>query len=195
MEKKERYEIHIYDDVCVDLYNNGVLDKSINDTYKLEKLLNQQDKENQQLKQQLEEKEKTIQSYEKIVEQKDEEIRFANRDKIYIVKQLNDPKDYVLLEDYKKVEHQIKDKEQENERLKKEICKYEITLMDKNSQLKQQLHDLPKKIVEEIRKELVNIVEVGDYFDTEIDEETNLLKQSNIENILDAILKKYGDKQ
>lgn len=53
MEEKERYEVHIYDDVRVDLYNNGVLDKSINDTYKLEKLLNQQDKENQQLKQQL----------------------------------------------------------------------------------------------------------------------------------------------
>ena len=60
MEEKERYEIHIYDDVCVDLFNNGVLDKSINNTYKLEDLLNQQDKrikelgqENQQLKQQL----------------------------------------------------------------------------------------------------------------------------------------------
>ena len=58
MEEKERYEIHIYDDVCVDLYDNGVLDKSINDTYKLEELLNQQSKrikeleqENQQLKQ------------------------------------------------------------------------------------------------------------------------------------------------
>ena len=67
MEEKERYEIHIYDDVCVDLFNNGVLDKSINNTYKLEDLLNQQDKElsklrasyqqvkeeNSQLKQQL----------------------------------------------------------------------------------------------------------------------------------------------
>ena len=67
MEEKERYEIHIYDDICVDLYDNGVLDKSINDTYKLENLLNQQDKElsklrasyqqvkeeNSQLKQQL----------------------------------------------------------------------------------------------------------------------------------------------
>ena len=53
MEEKERYEIHIYDDVCVDLFNNGVLDKSINNTYKLEDLLNQQDKENQQLKQKL----------------------------------------------------------------------------------------------------------------------------------------------
>lgn len=59
MEEKERYEIHIYDDICVDLYDNGVLDKSINDTYKLEELLNQQskrlkelEKENQQLKDQ-----------------------------------------------------------------------------------------------------------------------------------------------
>lgn len=60
MEEKERYEIHIYDDICVDLYDNGVLDKSINDTYKLEKLLNQQDKENQQLKQQLHELPKNI---------------------------------------------------------------------------------------------------------------------------------------
>ena len=50
MEEKERYEIHIYDDICVDLYDNGVLDKSINDTYKLEKLLNQQDKENKKLR-------------------------------------------------------------------------------------------------------------------------------------------------
>ena len=60
-------------------------------------------------------------------------------------------------------------------------------------ELKQQLHDLPKKIVEEIKKELNNIVEVGDYFDTETDEETNLLKQSDIENILDAILEKFGE--
>ena len=65
MEEKERYEIHIYDDICVDLYDNGVLDKSINDTYKLEELLNQQSKrikelgqENQQLKQRLADKEK-----------------------------------------------------------------------------------------------------------------------------------------
>ena len=50
MEEKERYEIHIYDDICVDLYDNGVLDKSINDTYKLEELLNQQDKLIKELK-------------------------------------------------------------------------------------------------------------------------------------------------
>lgn len=67
-------------------------------------------------------------------------------------------------------------------------------LTEKYFELKQQLHDLLNKIVEEIRIELNNIVEVGDYFDTETDEETNLLKQSDIENILDAILEKFGDK-
>ena len=51
MEEKERYEIHIYDDICVDLYDNGVLDKSINDTYKLEELLNQQSKRIKELEQ------------------------------------------------------------------------------------------------------------------------------------------------
>lgn len=77
-----------------------------------------------------------------------------------------------------------------------QIYDYVVDLLNQqdkeNQQLKQQLNDLPKKIVEEIRKELNNIVEVGDYFDTETDEETNLLKQSDIENILDTILKKYG---
>ena len=76
----------------------------------------------------------------------------------------------------------------ENERKRLEY------LTEKYFELKQQLHDLPKKIVEEIRKELNNIVEVGDYFDIETDEETNLLKQVDIENILDTILKKFGDK-
>lgn len=44
MEEKERYEIHMYDDCNVDLYNNGFLDKSITNEWELEKLLNQQDK-------------------------------------------------------------------------------------------------------------------------------------------------------
>ncbi len=53
MEEKERYEIHIYDDICVALYDNGVLDKSINDTYKLEELLNQQSKRIKELEKEL----------------------------------------------------------------------------------------------------------------------------------------------
>ena len=108
MEEKERYEIHIYDDVCVDLFNNGVLDKSINNTYKLEDLLNQQDK-------------------------------------------------------------RIKELEQENQ------------------QLKQQLHDLPKKIVGEIRKE----IEFPLYVHPDFDEFECLF---DIDKLLDTILKKYGEK-
>ena len=80
MEEKERYEIHIYDDICVDLFNNGVLDKSINNTYKLEDLLNQQSKrikelenENQQLKQQLHDLPKKI-----VEEVKDDLLDFSN---------------------------------------------------------------------------------------------------------------------
>lgn len=65
MEEKERFEIHIYDDVCVDLYNNGVLDKSINDTYKLEKLLNQQDEQIADLEAKLAEKDKEIEQLKK----------------------------------------------------------------------------------------------------------------------------------
>ena len=63
MEEKERYEIHVYDDCCVDLYDNGVLDKSITDTWELEKLLNQQSKRIKKLETKLAECEKSKESY------------------------------------------------------------------------------------------------------------------------------------
>lgn len=108
MEEKERYEIHIYDDICVDLYDNGVLDKSINDTYKLEELLNQQYKENQQLKQQLDEKEKELSEYVKIVDdlhkQLSDKCDFCNKtkdqDKIsFAVEQLEKVKNYMITDE------------------------------------------------------------------------------------------------
>lgn len=49
--ENNRYKLYIYDDYKVDLYNYGILDKSITNDFELEKLLNQQDKENQKLKQ------------------------------------------------------------------------------------------------------------------------------------------------
>lgn len=85
MEEKERYEIHIYDDICVDLYDNGVLDKSINDTYKLEELLNQQDK-------QIKAKEKEANTYAK-------EIVFLDNK----IKQLKQSQKQVAIEELKKV--------------------------------------------------------------------------------------------
>ena len=71
MKEKERYEIHMYDDCKVDLYDNGVLDKSITDEWELGKLLNQQDarikeleEENQQLKKS--QNQKAIEELEKL---------------------------------------------------------------------------------------------------------------------------------
>lgn len=69
MEEK-RYKLYMYDDYKVDLYNNGVLDKSITNDFELEKLLNHQDKENHQLKEQLHDLPK------KIVEEIRKEIEF-----------------------------------------------------------------------------------------------------------------------
>ena len=63
---------------------------------------------------------------------------------------------------------------------------------EENAQLKQQLHDLPKKIVEEIRDV------AGDYWDFNICEECgnvpdlNTLTMEDFDEILDAILEKFG---
>ena len=141
MEEKKRYEIHIYDDICVDLYDNGVLDKSINDTYKLEDLLNQQDK-------------------------------------------------------------QIKELEEENKELeiKLDKCGTELVnaeslvsyLENENQQLKQQLHDLPKKIVKEIRDDMSKRI-----MEKQIKWGDNIqigFICNAINECLDTILEKFGGK-
>lgn len=65
------------------------------------------------------------------------------------------------------LQKQLTDKEQENERLKEEICKYEITLMDKNSQLKKQHQDKISFSVEQlldIKEEVFGTREMGIVF-------------------------------
>ena len=61
-------------------------------------------------------------------------------------------------------------------------------LTEKYFELKQQLHDLPKKIVEEIRDI------TGDYWE-ECENNSNLITITNedFDETLDTILKKYGD--
>ena len=61
-------------------------------------------------------------------------------------------------------------------------------LEKENQQLKQQLHDLPKKIVEEIRDV------AGDYWE-ECENNSNLITITNedFDEILDTILEKFGD--
>ena len=67
-------------------------------------------------------------------------------------------------------------------------------LENENQQRKQQLHDLPKKIVEEIRDV------AGDYWDFNICEECgnvpdlNTLTMEDFDEILDTILEKFGGK-
>lgn len=134
MEEKERYEIHIYDDICVDLYDNGVLDKSINDTYKLEELLNQQSK-------------------------------------------------------------RIKELEQENLSLQEQSIRDNQNWIEETTKLKQQLHDLPKKIVEDFYDEIRHraILE-DDYCPDHNLERKYGVRKCLLENIRTTILKKFGGK-
>ena len=94
---------------------------------------------------------------------------------------------------YDQLKQQLVEKEQENERLKEEICKYEITLMDKNSQLTQQLHDLPKKIVEYFYDEIRHraILE-DDYCPDHNLERKYGVRKCLLEDIRTTILKKFG---
>ena len=51
-----------------------------------------------------------------------------------------------------KLKQQLAEKDKENERLKEEICKYEITLMDKNSQLKKQHQDKISFTIQQLQR-------------------------------------------
>lgn len=68
-------------------------------------------------------------------------------------------------------------------------------LIKENQQLKQQLHDLPKKIVEEISKELKSLYK---NYPIIYSENKDIVKscydKDSVNKILDTILKKYGEK-
>ena len=102
-----------------------------------------------------------------------------------------------------KQDKRIKELEETNKVLSNELTKNSILKQDhietccgipifeipkikeENQQLKQQLHDLPKKIVGEIRKE----IEFPLYVHPDFDEFECLF---DIDKLLDTILKKYG---
>ena len=83
MEEKERYEIHMYDDCNVDLYNNGVLDKSITNQWELEKLLNQQDKEIKQTK-------NNLSKFGNIISEQDRKIKELKEDCVIYKSSINE---------------------------------------------------------------------------------------------------------
>ena len=87
----------------------------------------------------------------------------------------------------------IKELEEENNFLEKrneeliidrrDICLERNDIFEENQQLKQQLHDLPKKIVEEIEKNFTEYLPLKDK------------TGAGFYSRLNAILKKYGDGQ
>ena len=89
-----------------------------------------------------------------------------------------------------------KELREENKQLKQQLLEYQEQSIRDNqnwiaetTELKQQLHDLPKKIVEEIRKE----IEFPLYVHPDFDEFECLF---DIDKLLGTILKKYkGEKQ
>ena len=92
-------------------------------------------------------------------------------------------------------DNRIKELEQENNFFEKrneeliidrrDICLERNDIFEENKQLKQQLHDLPKKIMGEIKKELYDCGKT--YLEDEPYIEICIVK-----GILDRILKKYG---
>ena len=79
----------------------------------------------------------------------------------------------------------IKELEQENLFLQEQSIRDNQNWIEETTQLKQQLHDLPKKIVGEIKKELY------DCGKTYLEDEP-YIEICIVQGILDAILKKYG---
>ena len=96
-----------------------------------------------------------------------------------------------------KQDKRIKELEEENNFLEKrneeliidrrDICLERNDIFEEKQQLKQQLHDLPKKIVEEIRDV------AGDYWEECGNvPDLNTLTMEDFDEILDTILEKFG---
>lgn len=112
-------------------------------------------------------------------------------DYIQIVKLLNQQDKRI-----KELEEENNFLEKRNEELmidRRDICLERNDIFEENQQLKQQLYDLPKKIVEEIKLQLFNHFKVKNIEEYEklplID---SLFTADTVIEILDTILKKYG---
>ena len=157
MEEKERYKI----DKSTNYYTNTIVDIETNTYYgNIEEhidLLNKLDKENQQLKQELKDERAELQKLyshleveafgEDIQEQAVKEIDKIKEENKQLKQQLEEYKTYKDWQDILccKSAQEVIDFVMSNYLTEDEKCR---TIAD----LKQQLHDLPKKIVREIEK-------------------------------------------
>ena len=125
------------------------------------------------------------------------DLRFYEAIDNYIDQKSNDWKEYSR-QGFIGRAKQIKELEQENNFLEKrneeliidrrDICLERNDIFEENQQLKQQLHDLSKKIVGEIKKELYDCGKT--YLEDEPYIEICIVK-----GILNTILKKYGGQE
>ena len=163
MEEKERFVIRYdldYNQCLIDTEKN----QGVGDYIKIVKLLNQQSKRIKELEKKLD-----------IVRQKDIIIRQNCRQGY--VKDLEEMNN--LVEENQQLKQQLEETKQNDN--------YQVMLMcsKENVLLKQQLHDLPKKIVGEIKKELY------DCGKTYLEDEP-YIEICIVQGILNTILKKYG---
>ena len=140
MEEKERYVIRYdldYNQCLIDTEEN----QGVGDYIKIVKLLNQQSKRIKELEKQLAESEKNIEHYHKLYNERDKQFQSV-RQRYHLLNKLQsnyDKKDKLHLAYMQ--------------------CK---ELVDENEKLKQQLHDLPKKIVEEVEKNFTEYLPLKD---------------------------------
>ena len=98
---------------------------------------------------------------------------------------INDEEGVSLCNLLNQQDKRIKELEQENLSLQEQSIRDNQNWIEETTQLKQQLHDLPKKIVGEIKKELY------DCGKTYLEDEP-YIEICIVQGILDRILKKYG---
>ena len=93
--------------------------------------------------------------YKQYIDHLEEERDFERRDKIQIVKQFDDPNDYVNREDYIKLEQQLAEKDKEIEELKAYKKGAYEKYVSKCAYLQQQIKDTRKQVCEQFRKTII----------------------------------------
>ena len=125
------------------------------------------------------------------------EDRFQDRDGIFdtTINDYANTEDIVDLLNHK--DKQIKELEKENLSLQEQSIRDNQNWIEENQQLKQQLHDLPNKIVEDITNELSNNTSL--YFEMRESTSAHCPNQEyewfnyvRFRDYVNAILKKYG---
>lgn len=175
MEEKERYEL--FGEHCIKDNNPDARCQLLN-AYVACVILNEQDKENKQLKQQFAESEKNFIIANNLRKNSDEVLLNYKTKKYGLDK---------TIEELRKMKLSLPEKEwyyKGFENCERQMSSHIADLTLEVKQLKQQLHDLPKKIVEEIKDGIIKYDLLKNF--------PNEAGYCMFDSILDTILKKFG---